>query len=313
MNERTCQERGRHRFAQVKAYHIAILTMCLLFHVFVARAADNAASLHDRYESSVQQLNHSPFQRRLYLESIESASMLKGEIYSVLDHPFAVVDGALHSGPEAPANWCDVLILHLNIKYCHAAIGRNGTILEVNLGKKVEQELVDTYRLQFNYRAIPSPTTEYFRVELRADNGPLSTKDYLIVLEAVPVEGNRTFLHLTYSYSYGLAGRVAMSTYLATIGSGKVGFTAIGKAASAGDSKYVGGIRGLIERNTMRYYLAIDAYLSALSSPPGKQLEQRLTNWFNATEQYPRQLHEIERPAYMQMKFKEYQRQLAAG
>ena len=313
MSESACQARGRHRFAQVKACHIAILTMCLLCHVSVARAADNAASLHDRYESSVQQLNHSPFRRRLYLESIESASMLKGDIYSVLDHPFAVVDGALHNGPEAPANWCDVLILHLNIKYCHAAIGGNGTILEVNLGKKVEQELVDTYRFQFHYRAIPSPTTEYFGVELRADNGPLSTKDYLIVLEAIPVEGNRTFLHLTYSYSYGLAGRIAMRTYLATIGSGKVGFTAIGKVASAGDSKYVGGIRGLIERNTMRYYLAIDAYLSALSSPPEKQLERRLTNWFNATEQYPRQLHEIERPAYMQMKFKEYQRQLAAG
>ncbi|NPT53878.1 hypothetical protein GNZ13_04465, partial [Paraburkholderia sp. 5N] len=71
-------------------------------------------------------------------------------------------------------------------------------------------------------------------------------------------------------------------------------------------------VRGLVERNTMRYYLAIDAYLGALSSTPDKRLEQRLTTWFDATEQYPRQLHEVDRQAYMQMKYKEYERQQAA-
>lgn len=59
----------------------------------------------------------------------------------------------------------------------------------------------------------------------------------------------------------------------------------------------------------MRYYLAIDAYLGALSSPPDKQLEQRLTDWFDASERYPRQLHEMDRQQYMQMKYEEYQRQ----
>ncbi|MGT2431691.1 hypothetical protein ACU4GI_24540 [Cupriavidus basilensis] len=291
---------------------LAIVAMCFLCHGLVARAADNAASLRDQYQSLVQQLNHNQFQRRLYLDSTELASTLKGDIYSVVDYPFAVVDRALHSSPEGPANWCDVLILHLNVKYCHASTGGNGAMLAVNLGKKVEQELADTYRVQFSYRAAPGASAEYFQVELNADNGPLGTKDYRVVLEAVPVEGNRTFLHLTYSYSYGMAGRVAMSTYLATIGSDKVGFTTITGAASTKNIKYVGGVRGLIERNTMRYYLAIDAYLSAVSSPPDKQLEQRLTRWFNATEQYPRQLHELDRPAYIQMKYKEYQRQQVA-
>jgi hypothetical protein len=95
-----------------------------------------------------------------------------------------------------------------------------------------------------------------------------------------------------------------MKTYLATIGSDKVGFTTAG-----GPSEYIGGVRGLVERNTMRYYLAIDAYLGALSSPPDKRLEQRLTNWFDATEQYPRQLHEVDRQEYLQMKHQEYERQ----
>ncbi len=287
------------------------LAMCLLCQGLAARAADNAQSLRDRYQSLTQQLNRNQFQRQLYLDSTESPNTLKGDIYSVVDYPFAMVDGALHDPGQGPANWCDVLILHLNIKYCRASSGRDGTVLAVNIGKKVEQALAYTYRVQFSYRAAASPGPGYFEVDLNADTGPLSTRDYRIVLEAIPLEGNRTFLHLTYAYSYGMAGRIAMSTYLATIGSDKVGFTSAG-AGPSGKSRFVGGVRGLIERNTMRYYLAIDAYLSALSSPSDKRLEQRLTTWFDATEQYPRQLHELDRQEYMQMKYKEYQRQQTA-
>jgi hypothetical protein len=148
-------------------------------------------------------------------------------------------------------------------------------------------------------------------VELNADSGPMSTKDYRIVLEAVSIGGNRTFLHLTYSYGYGLAGRLAMKTYLATLGADKVGFTAT-RDPSSGQPKYIGGVRGLVERNTMRYYLAIDAYLGSLASPPDKQLEERLATWFDATERYPEQLHEVDRQDYLQMKNHEYQRQQTA-
>jgi len=54
-----------------------------------------------------------------------------------------------------------------------------------------------------------------------------------------------------------------------------------------------------VERNTMRYYLAIDDYVAA---PAPSQLEQRLNTWFDATERYPRQLHEMEKPDYLAMK-----------
>ncbi|MHB1592278.1 MAG: hypothetical protein ACYCTW_12225, partial [Sulfuricella sp.] len=66
------------------------------------------------------------------------------------------------------------------------------------------------------------------------------------------------------------------------------------------------GVRGVVERNTMRYYLAIDAYLAALTTPPKDQLEKRLQHWYNATDQYARQLHEVERDDYFKMKRKEY-------
>jgi hypothetical protein len=68
-------------------------------------------------------------------------------------------------------------------------------------------------------------------------------------------------------------------------------------------------MRGVIERNTMRYYLAIDAYLDSLSAPPAQQVERRLKTWFAATERYPRQLHEIEEAEYLAMKRKEIRAQ----
>src|SRR5262249_50044516 len=122
---------------------------------------------------------------------------------------------------------------------------------------------------------------------------------------------DQTFLHFTYSYAYGLAGRIAMNTYLATTGRGKVGFTIVGTDPD-GQPEYIRRVRGLVERNTMRYYLAIAAYLSALTAPPGEQLDRRLQLWFDAVERFPRQLHEVDRAAYLDMKHHEYARQQAS-
>jgi hypothetical protein len=95
--------------------------------------------------------------------------------------------------------------------------------------------------------------------------------------------------------------RLAIETYLDTVGRGKVGFTSIGTQAD-GRPIYVGGVRGVIERNAMRYYLAVIAYVDALSAPPRQQLESRLEEWFMLTERHPVQLHEIERAEYLSMK-----------
>lgn len=99
-----------------------------------------------------------------------------------------------------------------------------------------------------------------------------------------------------------------MQTYLATAGSSKLGFTVTGKRDD-GQPEYIGGMRGVVERNTMRYYLAIDSYLGAAREAPPVQLEKRLQSWFTATERYPRQLHEMDRGEYLEMKHAEYLRQ----
>jgi hypothetical protein len=263
----------------------------------------SAVPLRAKYTELSKQLLNNQFQRELYLNSTESSNDLKGEIYAVVDYPFATVNMALNN----PAHWCDVLILHLNVKYCHSSSNKAGTVLTVNLGRKYDQPLADTYHAEFNYRGVIT-TPDYFAVELNARNGPLSTRDYRIEIEATPVKDGRTFLHFTYAYAFGLTGRLAMKGYLMTIGRDKVGFTVTGKLPN-GQFTYIQGVRGVVERNTMRYYMAIDAYLAALTAPLEKQLELRMQQWFNATDQYALQLHEVELDDYLEMKRSEYQRQ----
>ncbi len=109
---------------------------------------------------------------------------------------------------------------------------------------------------------------------------------------------------MSYSYSYGLVARIAMGVYLATFGRNKVGFTVVATEPD-GQPRYIGGMRGVVERNTMRYYLAVEAYLGALSVPQAVRVETSLRNWYSGIERYPRQLHEMEQAQYLDMKRKE--------
>jgi len=283
---------------------LVIALVCLGAGLARGESADAsaAAALLAKYGKLQNQLVNNAFQRPLYLESSETSDGVAGNIYALVDYPFATAGAALNG----PAHWCDILLLHLNTKYCRATTDSHGSALRVYIGKKHEQPLNDAYQVDFAYR-VAAATPDYLKVMLTAEEGPLSTRDYRIMLEAVPLEGGRTVLHLAYSYGYGLAGRLAMQAYLATIGSDKVGFT-VADTRADGRPIYIDGMRGLVERNTMRYYLAIEAYLGALSAPPQARLEQSLRDWFAAIERYPRQLHELEQNEYLVMKRNEYSR-----
>ncbi len=277
---------------------------CLLCLGALGAMAD-AGTLRARHAELRDQLRSNNYQRALYIDSSEAGETLKGDVYAVLDHPFQTVSNAL----KEPSGWCDVLILPFNTKYCRPVESDNAPALHVRIGRKYDQPVENAYKLDFAWRPVAS-TPEYFESRLNAGNGPLGTKDYRIAVSAIPLDGGRTFMHLSYSYGYGMAGRMAMQAYLSTRGSDKVGFTITGKDGN-GDPIYIGGMRGAIERNAMRYYLAIDAYLASLRAPADQQLEKRIRTWFDATERYSRQLHEMDRATYVAMKRGEYERQQA--
>lgn len=265
--------------------------------------AQDAASLQAHHTSLREKLARNQFQRPLHLESRESSGYLGGSVYAEVDTPFDAAGPAL----QKLANWCDILILHQNVKQCLTSTTKSGDMLTVNLGRKHEQHVSHSYPVKFHYTVLVA-RSDYMRVMLHAEKGPMSTKDYRILLEAIPIDGKRSFMHLTYSYSYGTAAKLAMKGYLATIGNDKVGFT-VSKRMSNGNVVYVDGMRGVVERNTMRYYLAIDAFLGSRLVPAAMQTEKRLNDWYTGSERYSRQLHELDRAEYLTMKRKEIHRQ----
>jgi hypothetical protein len=272
---------------------------------------DAAAALGARYFNLKEKLGHSPFLRPLTMDSKESTSSVSGEIHAVFDHPFTGLSEALRQ----PARWCDILILHQNTKYCRASnpsvsdVRAAPAMLNVAIGKKNEQPLADAFPVNFDYRVLAS-SPNFLKLTLSADHGPLSTRNYRILVEAIPLDSRRSFIHLSYSYDFGISGRLAMLAYLGTVGRSKVGFTIIGNFAN-GQPQYVGGMRGLVERNTIRYYLAIEAFMNAQATPAPARIEKSLRDWFIAAERYPLQLHELEQDEYLAMKRMEYRRQQA--
>ena len=268
--------------------------------------AQDASSLRARYVDLKDRLANNQFKRPLFLESGQTEGNLSGDIFAVVDYPFATVQQALQSVDH----WCDILILHLNIKRCETARTSDASRLLLAVGKKYDQPAEQAYKLEIEYH-LTATTPNYFQLQLHADEGPFGTKNYRIQFQATPVEARRSFIHMSYSSGYGFAAGLAMRAYLATFGRAKVGFSIVNRQPD-GRPVYIRNMLGLVERNTMRYFLAIDAYLGALAAPPTAQLDKRLQNWYDSTELYARQLHDVDRSVYMEMKRREYVRQQTA-
>ena len=192
---------------------LLLLTSLMAWALAGPAAAQDSNALKATYTSLTSRLADNPFQRPLVLDSAEKPDRLSGDIYAVVDHPFADI-GALGK----PANWCEVLMLHLNTKHCVVKGEGGGALLDVAVGRKFDQPLDQAQRVQFAWKPIAGGA-DYVAVQLSADEGPLSTRDYRIVFEAAPIASGKSFVHLSYSYAYGTAARLAMKAYLGTLGS----------------------------------------------------------------------------------------------
>ena len=259
----------------------------------------SAAALREKHDALQPQLQKNAFQKPLSLASTESGNAVSGDIFAVVAAPFEQAAPAL----AQPESWCEILLLQFNVKLCRAAAQGEAANLEVRIARKPDQPAEQAYKVAFNYR-VETRAPDYVRVRLNADQGPVGTRDYRIVLEAAPLADGRTFVHLFYAYGFGGTGKIAMQLYLGGSGADKVGFTSAG-----GAGQLVGGMRGVIERNTMRYYLAIEAFLGALGNPPQARFDKAARDFFAGTERYKRQLHEMDEARYLALKRQDYQLQ----
>ena len=258
--------------------------------------AGSAGDLRAHHSRLGLQLAASPFQRPLLLESNGSATDPGGEVHAVLDQPFAVVAAALRRSDT----WCDVMTLQTNVRRCEVSGDATSPTLTVAVVRRFDQPVGQAYPVAFR-QTVTAATADYLHVQLNAPVGPLGTSDYRLGLEAAPLDGERSIVRMRYGYTHGLAARLATDAYLATSGRDKVGFSVVGQD-TAGAPVYVGGLRGVAERNTMRYYLAIEAVLDSLAAPAALRTEQRQRRWFAAIERYPRQLREMALPEYLALK-----------
>ncbi|MBC5784568.1 hypothetical protein H8N03_16590 [Ramlibacter sp. USB13] len=278
------------RISPIARWITGVGTACVLALGSVAAYAD-AGALQGRYTELKPQLQNNSYGRQLYIDSAEGSNTLRGDVYAVLDHPFEQVKDAL----QDPNAWCDIMLLPFNTKGCRAS----GNSLTVRIGRKWNSPIDQTYPISFAFSP-GAASSDYLSTRLNAGQGPFGTRDYRVNVEAVPLENGKTFMHMNYAYGYGGIGKFAMQAYLSTAGANKAGFTS-------------DGLRGAVERNAMRYYLAIDSYLDTMDAPAASRVDKRINQWFSATERYPRQLHEMDRGTYVSMKRADYERQTTAS
>lgn len=266
--------------------------------------AGSAIDLKEKYDEIEDRMLDSAYGIPVHLESDRGKNFMRGDVYSIIYHPFNKVSKTLSS----LTNWCEIMPQHLNIKACTYEYVANNCKLTFYSGRKVYKKADNAYRLNYNFN-VNVLNDEYFNATLDAQKGPLYTKDYYINVEAIPLTDSSTFFHLRYEYKFGFMARIAMTTYLTTIGRNKVGFT-IKEMDKHNKPVYIGGIRGVIERNAIRYYFAIQSYLDTQTVAKNKRFEKRIGHWFDLTEEYRQQLHELDKNDYLKYKRMERQDQL---
>lgn len=267
-------------------------TTCLALSA--TAAAQDGDALRARHAALEAELARNPFGSPLHVVSEDAASAQKGEVYAVAPHPYSVVAPALRRSQA----WCAILLLQVNVKRCEAT-ARAG--LSVFFTRRADDPVEQAYRVDLAFDVV-TVDENYLQLALHGPEGPFGMRDYRIDVEATPLPGGQTFLHLSYSYAPGWIARTGMRMYLAGNGREKVGFSVVDHRPD-GTPVFVEGVRGMIERNAMRYYLAVEAYLDALDAPPHERTERRLRSWYAAIERYPMQLREdVSREQYLRMK-----------
>ncbi len=282
----------------------AAILLCAGSASAVEKSRQGEELLLDTYHRNMAKLERNSFGLPLFLESFERDDRVHVDVYGIFDYPFSTVANTL----KIPPNWCDVVSLHPNVKACTYRELSDAWLLTFHLGRKVYQPPEDTRQVSYHYRTV-AQQQGYLDIILSADGGPFGTKDHRMTFEALPLDGGRTFVHVSYAYSSSLALRLAEKSYFATLGRSKVGFTVAGTDRN-GNPVYIGGRRGAIERNAVRYYFAIQSFLNTVHYPEESRFGMRISQWYDLTNRYRRQLFELERENYLALKTKEHKNQV---
>lgn len=189
--------------------------------------------------------------------------------------------------------WCRAFFANIYVKACYK---KNQSLRVFYNNNDEYQNLSDAFRFDYDI-AEQTLDNSSLLIRLLAESGPLGSHDYELRIEAQPYSDKQSIIRLVYQSRYGFFARSALYIYLKTLGSGKIGFS------RDADNQAVQGIRGILERNAMRYLLSLCAYL--LNYDAAKPLATTLKTWHDYATIFSRELEEIDWPAYQTLKLKE--------
>lgn len=257
-------------------------------------------SLLDKYHELAKTLENSSSPVPFYIESSENKNGSYSDIYGTINYPFEMVQHEL----IVPANWCDFLLPHPNVRTCTYETANGTWLLNVYYVIKSSQPLDDAYQMKFLYR-ISALQSSYFDIALTAHEGPFHTREHQLGIEAIPIEKNKTFIHLRYSFSYSALGYFFLRL---KFGGSEIGFSTVG-TDSSGSPVYAAGLRGQVERDLVFDYLAIVAYLGTLNAPSDQRFERRIGQWYDLTANFKKQFFQMKKEDYFTDKSEDRQNQ----
>lgn len=279
---------------------IAIAFGLVLLTLVESLWASSVDELVAHYRELTTHVDDNPFHAPVAVRSDEQGDTLSAEVYGVLDQPFSVIAEELG---EAQA-WCAFMTLSLHIKACTWTPATSTITLYV--GTKDYQTPDEAYEVQYRFKASREP--ELIVIELESSHGPMGAKRNRLTVEAMSMNGE-TILHFTSSIEMSTVSRLATATYLATLGRHRIGFSLIDDGE--GKKTPVKGVKGMIERNAMRYYLALQTHIEQRKEPETLRFERSINSWFDLTERYHDQLYEVPREKYIENKKRERLNQTA--
>lgn len=265
----------------------------------------NQVELRDSYRVHLDAVRNSSFGLPLVVESSERGDKAHVDVYGILDQPFSDASDVL----KLPANWCDILSISPNVKACVYRKQRNDWLLNFYVGRKVYKEPEDARRVVSRFR-LAAQRPDYLDIVLAADTGPYGTSNYRMRFEAIPATGGKTFVHVSFGYGESAALRAVEKVYFATLGRDKTGFT-VEERDKDGKPVYVGGRRGAIERNTVRYYFAILSYIKMKRFPAEQRFSRSAGEWYDLTSRFRKLDFGLDRKEYLDIKARERRNQLA--
>ena len=259
--------------------------------------------LSGRYPELQEAARRGPFGLPLQVRSEERETLVSAEIHGIIDHPFR----ALAATFTDPGGWCDFLVLNPNIKTCTFRREAQESLLTLYIGSKSyrapESATEQVYRFLVRARQ-----PEYVAISLTAPRGLLGTTAHRFEFEAGSVAG-KTVVALSSSFEPSMLSKLLTGIYLSTLGRNRIGFSR--EATEAGvPAGYVRGVKGMIERNVMRYYLALKAFLDTSDRPADRQFEARASLAYDLMDLYPAQLRQMKKAEYLDIKSREHQNQL---